>query len=125
MDEIYFSVYDGVNIVLNIFRIRGDNRTVVMVVGLFKFIPLIRDAWIEDPLYALVDQPLYMAVGKFRRIAFRFAWNRLNSQFIDLPGGSRREYHAKSQSMEESKPERVIFIHIQYPGNADGSPGSF
>ena len=43
MDEIYFFVYDGVNIVLNIFRIRGDNRTVVMVVGLFKFIPLIRD----------------------------------------------------------------------------------
>ena len=112
VNEIHVPIHDGVDIVLDILRIRGYDRTVVVIVCLFEFFPFIRDTWVEDPLYSLVDQPLYMAVGKFRRIALRFAWDRLDPQLIDLPGWSRREYDTKAQGMEEGKPERIILIHV-------------
>ena len=124
MDEIHLAVYDRVDVVLDILRIRGDDRTVIMIVRLFEFIPLIRNTRIEDAVYPLVDQPLDVPVGKLRRIAFGFAWNRFDSKLIDLPGGGRRQQYTESKRMEECEPEWIILVHIQYAGDADGpSPG--
>ena len=39
---------DRINIILNILRIGGYDRTVVVVVGIFKLIALIRNTWIEN-----------------------------------------------------------------------------
>ena len=52
-------------------------------------------------------------MGKFGRIAFRFTWNGLNTQFINLSGGSRREHNLILQFCKESIPERIILKHIQ------------
>ena len=46
--KIDFSVHNCIHIVLDIFRIGGYDRTVVMVVGILEFIPLIWNAGIED-----------------------------------------------------------------------------
>ena len=89
MDKIHFSVYDRIHIIFNILRIGGDDRAVVVVVGVFKFVTLIWNGRIEDMFYAFVDQPLYMPVRKFSRVTFRFTRNRLDTQLVDLSRGSR------------------------------------
>ena len=96
MDKIHFPVYDRIHVVLDILRVGGHDRAVVVVVGLFKFIPLVRNRRIENVFYAFVDQPLDMSVGKFRRIALGFTWDGLDAQLVDLSCGSRREYHAEA-----------------------------
>ena len=70
MKEINLSVYDRINVVLDIFRVGSYNRAVVMIVGFGKFIPFIWNTRIEDRLNAIVDQPLYMSVSQFCRITF-------------------------------------------------------
>ena len=89
MDKIHLPVYDRVHIVFDIFRIRSNDRTVVVVVGFFKFVPLVRNRRIEDMFYTFVDQPLDMSMGEFRRIALGFAGNRLDAKLVDLSCGSR------------------------------------
>ena len=122
MDKIYFSMYDSVHIVFDVFRVGSNNRAVVVVVGIFEFVPLIGNGRVEDMFHAFVDQPLHMAVSQLCRITFGFAGNGLDSQLIDLPGGSRRKYHPEAQFCEKCKPERIVFIHVQYPRDADHSP---
>ena len=56
---------------------------------------------------------------KFCRITFGFAWNGLNTQFIDFAVGLRREYHTIAKFGKEGKPKRIIFVHIQYTWNTD------
>ena len=62
MKKFNLSVYNRVDIILNIFRIGGDNRTVVVIVCLCEFIAFIRDAWIKNSPDSFIDQPLDMAV---------------------------------------------------------------
>ncbi len=83
--------------------------------------PLIRNTRIENRLHAVGDQPCHMAVGDLCRIAFRLAGDRFDTQLVDGARGLRREYHAESQFLKECRPERIIFIEIQHPRNADGS----
>ena len=54
-----------------------------------------------------------MPVCQFCRITFRFTWNGLNTQLIDLTCGSRRKYDFVFQLRKESEPERIVFKHIQ------------
>ena len=75
MKEINLSVYDRINVVLDIFRVGSYDRAVVMIVGFGKFIPFIWNTRIEDRLNAIVDQPLYMSVCQLRRITLGFTWN--------------------------------------------------
>ena len=55
-----------------------------MVVRVCKFIALVRNAWVENVFHTFVDQPLYMSVSQFCRVAFRLTWNGLNTEFIML-----------------------------------------
>ena len=89
MEKIDISLNNCINIILNIFRIRCYNRTVIVVVGICKFVPLIRNAWVEDPRDPLIDQPLDVSVSQFGRVTFGFARNGFNAKLIDFPGGSR------------------------------------
>ena len=125
MDEIHVAVYDGINIIFDVLRIGGNNRTVIVVVGIGKFISLIRNRRVKDMPDAFIDQPLYMPVGKFGGITFRFTWDRLNSQLINLPCGSGRENYTKSKIREECEPERIVIVHIQNSGYTDHAAGSF
>ena len=56
-------------------------------------------------------------MGKLGRIAFRFTWNGLNTQLINLSGGSRREHNLILQFCKESIPERIILKHVQNTGD--------
>ena len=49
------SACDFLHIVFDIFRIGGDNRTVVMVIGVLKFVALIKESRIENKGNALTD----------------------------------------------------------------------
>ena len=98
MDKVHLAVYDGVHIVLDVLRVGGDDRAVVVVVGLHKLIPLIGYGRVEDMFHALVDQPLHMSVGQLRRIALGFARDGFDAQLVDLPCGSRRESTTRKPS---------------------------
>ena len=89
MDEIHFSVYDRVHIVFDVLRIGSDDRTVVVVVGVLKFVALVRNGRVEDMFYAFVDQPLYMPVRQLGRVALGFTRDGLDAQLVDLSRGSR------------------------------------
>ena len=55
MDEVHLAVYDGVDIVLDILRVGGNDGAVIVVIGVFKFLSLIRDTGVKNPMYSLVD----------------------------------------------------------------------
>ena len=82
-----------------------------------ELVTFIWDTWVENKFHAIADQPGYMAMGKFGRIAFRFTWNGLNTQLINLSGGSRREHNLILQFCKESIPERIILKHVQNTGD--------
>ena len=92
-----------------------------MVDCIRELVTFIWDTWVENKFHAIADQPGYMAMGKFGRIAFRFTWNGLNTQLVNLSGGSRREHNLILQFCKESIPERIIFKHIQNTRDTDHS----
>ena len=73
-----------VHIVLDIFRIGGNDRAVVVVDCIRELVALVRDTRVEDELHTVTDQPGHMSVGKLGRIAFGFTWDGLNTQLVDL-----------------------------------------
>ena len=64
-----FRIIQFVNVILYILRIGGDDGAVVMVNGILKFFPLVRNTGVEDIFDPLFDQPRYMSVGQFCRVA--------------------------------------------------------
>ena len=119
VDEVHLAVYDGVHVVLDVLRVGGDDRAVVVVVGRLKLIPLVGNGRVEDVFHTLVDQPLHMTVGQLRRITLGFAWDGLDAQLVDLPCGSRGEHHPEAEFCEKCKPERVVLVHVQHAGDSD------
>ena len=90
MKEINLSVYDRINVVLDIFRVGSYDRAVVMIVGFGKFIPFIWNTRIEDRLNAIVDQPLYMSVCQLRRITDSLGMESIPSSYtLRLDTGER------------------------------------
>ena len=85
MDKIHFPVNNRIHIVLDVFRIRGYDRAVIMIVRIFKFIPLIGNGRVEDMPHSLVNQPLDMAMGQLGRVAFGLTRNGFDSELINLP----------------------------------------
>ena len=63
-----------------------------MVDRIRELVAFVRDAWVEDKLHTITDQPCDMSVSKLGRVAFGFTWDGLNTQLIDLTCGSRRKY---------------------------------
>ena len=70
MHKINFSGYDRIHVIFDIFRIGSYDRTVVVVVGFFKFISFVRDTRIKNMFDPFVDKPLYMSVCQLCRITF-------------------------------------------------------
>ena len=60
--------------------IGSDDRAVVVVVGIRKFLSLIGNAGIEDLFNPLADEPGHMSVGQFGRIALRFTGDGFDTQ---------------------------------------------
>ena len=105
-------IVEFVYIIFNILRIRGNNRTVVVVDGIRKFIPLVRNTGVENKFHTLTDQPGHMPVCQFCRITFRLAGNGFNSQLVNLPVGSGGEHYLIFQFCKETEPERIVLKHI-------------
>ena len=120
-----FSAADFFHVVLDVFGIGGNNRTVIVIVGILKFITLIEKSRVEDKVYLLVDQPADVTVSQLGGIAFRFTGNGFNAQLVDLPVGNRRYDDTVTQFGKEGKPERIVLVHVQYTGNTYGSAGCF
>ena len=115
---------DLLHIVLDVFRIGGDDGAVVMIVRALRFVPFIKQSGIEDEIHVLFNQPGHMPVGQLGRIAFRFAGNGLDAQLINGMGGAGGEHHLIAQPGKKGIPERIVFIHVQHSGNTHpASPG--
>ena len=84
-----------------------------MVDCIREFISFIWNTWVENKFHTIADQPGNMTVCKLRRITFGFTWDGFDTQFVNLSGGSRREYHLILQFCKECIPERIILKHIQ------------
>ena len=109
------------DIVLDILSVGGNDRTVVMIVGILHLDTLIRDARIENVINTLADQPCDMTVCQFCRVTLRLAWNGFDTKLVDLAVGLRREDNAVTKLREEGKPERIVLVHIQDTRNTNGS----
>ena len=94
--EFYFPASDLLYIIFDIFRVGGDDRAIVMVVGVLKLIAFIEESRIEDERYALLYQPGDMTMGKLCGIALGFAGDRFNAKLVDLTVGAGRKYHAET-----------------------------
>ena len=116
------SLRDFLDIILDVFRVRGDDRAVIMIGGSLDFPALVEQSGIEDKVYLLFDQPLHMSVRNLGGIAFRLTGNGFNAEFVDLSGGLGRQDDTVSQFGKKSEPERIVFVKIQDPWNADRSP---
>ena len=70
VSEIYIFSFEFFNIVLNIFSIRSNNRTVVVVVSTIYFFVFIWNARIKDEFNTFLYKPAYMTMSKLSRITF-------------------------------------------------------
>ena len=83
-----------------------------MIVGLSELISLVKESRVEDELYPLSDQPVYMTMRQLGRVALGFAGDGLNAQFINLAGGYGGQHHPVSQAGEKYMPEGIVFVHV-------------
>ena len=102
-----------VHIIGNDLRIGCDNRTVVMVLRAFILYLFIVYARIEYPLFSHFHQCLYVPMHKLRRVAGSIRGNRVHPLFIQFLRRHRRKYHAVRKLRKESKPKRIVLVHIQ------------
>ena len=82
-------VFELIHIVLDVFRIRSNDRAVVMVDRIRELISFIRNTRIENKLHTLFDQPAHMTMCQFRRITLRLTRDGLNAKLVDFSGRSR------------------------------------
>ncbi len=93
-----------------------------MVVCRLKFAALIKKGRIKNKVNPFMNQPTDMPMRQFRRITFGFAGDRFDAKRINIMVGQRGEDHLIPKFCKKSKPERVIFIHVQYPGDTYPPP---
>ena len=108
---------DFFHIVLDILGIGGDNGAVVMVICPIYLVSLIEQGGIEYKIHIFPNQPYHMSMCKLGGITFGFTGNGLDAKLVNLAGGTGGEQDAVAQSGKKGMPERVIFVHIQHPGN--------
>ena len=122
--EVYGRILEFLDVILDVFRVGSDDRAVIVVDCPLKFLAFVGHTGIENVPHALIEQPLYVTVRKLGRVALGFARDRLDSQFIDLSGGSRREDDLEPELRKESEPERIILEHIEDARDPDASSRS-
>ena len=120
-----FAAADFIHIILDVFRIGGDDRAVVMIAGIRRLISFVKESGIEDEVNTLLNQPGYMSMGQLGRIAFGFAGDGFDSQLIDAVRGAGGENHLIFQFCKKGIPERIILIHVQHAGNPHTSSFRF
>ena len=116
-----FTPSDLLDIILDILRIRGDDRAVIVVVGVSEFIAFIEQGRIKNEIHILMDQPHDMAVNELRRVTFGFTRDRFDAELVNLAVRVRGEYDSVSQFCKKRMPERIVFVHIQYTRNTDSA----
>ena len=83
-----------------------------MVVCIRKLITFKWNTRIKNKIRMLPDQPGNMSMHQFCRIALGFAWNAVDTQFINLMRRLRGKDRAKVQLLKKYRPKRVVFINI-------------
>ena len=108
----HFPTPDFLHIIFNILRIGGNDRAVIVVVSRLEFIALIKEGRIEDKIHFFMNQPAYMAMSQFSRVAFRFAGDGFYAKRINIMVGKGGKYYLISQSGKKGEPEGVVLVHI-------------
>ena len=93
-----------------------------MVAGIVKFFALIGDARIKNVIHTLLNQPGDMSMGELGRVTFGFTGDGFNAQRINIAVGSWGEHYFIPQFGKESKPIRVVLIHIENTWNTNFAP---
>ncbi len=83
-----------------------------MVVGIRKFIALVWNAGVKNKIRLFFNQPGNVAVRQLRRVAFGFAWDGIDAQFVNAARRLRGEQRAKFKAFEKYGPKREIFVHV-------------
>ncbi len=104
-------------------RIVGDDRAVVVVVGVGHELLFVADAWVEDRLDALVEQPFDVAVHQFGRVADVFGGDRFDAGLEQLVVGAAGDHHLEAERGEQREPERVVLVHVEHARDADFAAG--
>ena len=107
------------DVVLDVLRVGGDHRAVIMVAGLRGLIALVRDTRIKDLLDSLTDQPADVTVNDLCRVALGLTRDRLNAKFVDLSRGLWGEHGAETKLLEKDSPERVVLVHVKHARDSD------
>ena len=107
------------------FGIRPDDRAVVVVVRVGIFLPLVRQAGIENELYSAVYKRLDMPVRYFCGIAYRFGRHRFDALGINVARRPRRQLYRIPELGEEGEPERIVFVQVEHARYADRAARSF
>ena len=108
-------IFQTFNIILDVFRIGSNHRTVIMISCFRCFISLIRYARIEYEFLSVSYEPLHMSVNDLGRVALGFRRNALYTQLINLSGTCRREDSPELKLSEKCCPERIVLIHVENP----------
>ena len=74
-----FSPSDFFYVVFNIFRIRRNDRAVIVIVGVLKFVSLIKQSRIKNEINLFMNQPADVPVGQLGGITLGFTGNGLDS----------------------------------------------
>ena len=77
---------DIVHIVLEVFRVRADNRAVEVIDRASDLLVFIEHTGMHNRVNPVIDQPLHMPVRKLGRIAFALAGDGFHAQGINRPG---------------------------------------
>ena len=107
------------HIVFDIFVIGCNDRAVIVVICRCAVTSFVNDTRVENCFHALFDEPFYMTMYQFSRVANRFGRDGFHPHFEDHFAGVGRQYHFVAQFCEECMPERIVFIHIQGTGDTD------
>ncbi len=84
--ELHFAAHDLLDVVLDVLGVRGDDRAVVVVVRILKFLPLIKEGGIENKVDLLVNEPLDVPVRYFRGVTCGLGRNGLDAHLVNLVG---------------------------------------
>ena len=114
MIELHFMVIEIIrHVLVDDFRISRYHRAIEMVRSRFVFHCFIIDGWIEYPLYAVLDEPLYMTVNHLCRVTRSIRRNGVHSALIYVLVCRRTQNDSESELCEERVPERIVLVHIK------------
>ena len=113
-----------VHVVFNDFRVRHDHGAVKVII-FAAFLRAVLDARIENTVDFLFQQIGYVPVDEFGRIAGRVGRNSVHCFLEEVLRRLIGKDDFIPEFGKECKPERIVFVHIENAGNADGTARRF